>query len=163
MEDPKTPDKFQICSTRSWTGQVRCWRRKLHEWDPPSGEKDDIFALVSKRYVTKIQHLIWILKHLEYCSKLPWLETQAPSWSRVKIANVGSKEYKMWTYITTSHYFSPICEGSKSNIFIPVMSRRMWSQTWEVQHRHHKMKISPQIYMDVYYERSCVYSLAHFN
>lgn len=108
MEDPKTPDKFQICSTRSWTGQVRCWRRKLHEWDPPSGEKDDIFALVSKRYVTKIQHLIWILKHLEYCSKLPWLETQAPSWSRVKIANVGSKEYKMWTYITTSHYFSPL-------------------------------------------------------
>lgn len=51
VEDPKTPDKFQICSTRSWTGQVRCWRRKLHEWDPPSGEKDDIFALVSKSNV----------------------------------------------------------------------------------------------------------------
>ena len=48
MEDPKTPDKFQICSTRSWTGQVRCWRRKLHEWDPPSEQLDDVFALVSK-------------------------------------------------------------------------------------------------------------------
>ncbi|XP_028391641.1 histone RNA hairpin-binding protein-like [Dendronephthya gigantea] len=51
VEDPKTPDKFQSCSTRSWTGQVRCWRRKLHEWDPPSEQKDDIFSLVSKLYV----------------------------------------------------------------------------------------------------------------
>ncbi|KAL7749736.1 hypothetical protein RI367_004965 [Sorochytrium milnesiophthora] len=32
---PTTPDKRQQCSTRSWVGQVRRWRRKLHKWDPP--------------------------------------------------------------------------------------------------------------------------------
>lgn len=52
VEDPKTPDKFQVCSTRSWTGQVRCWRIKLHEWDPPNpmhGHGSSIFDLVSQR------------------------------------------------------------------------------------------------------------------
>ncbi|XP_032222699.1 histone RNA hairpin-binding protein isoform X2 [Nematostella vectensis] len=39
-EDPSTPDKFQQCSTRSWVGQVRVWRRRLHSWDPPSGSED---------------------------------------------------------------------------------------------------------------------------
>ncbi|XP_046850272.1 histone RNA hairpin-binding protein-like [Xenia sp. Carnegie-2017] len=51
VEDPKTPDKFQVCSTRSWTGQVRCWRIKLHEWDPPNpmhGHGSSIFDLVSQ-------------------------------------------------------------------------------------------------------------------
>lgn len=33
-EHPRTPDKFQVCSKRSWDGQVRKWRRLLHEWDP---------------------------------------------------------------------------------------------------------------------------------
>lgn len=31
--DPQTPDKNQICSTRSWMGQMKRWRRKLHQWD----------------------------------------------------------------------------------------------------------------------------------
>jgi hypothetical protein len=33
--DPKTPNKYQICSKRSWDGQVRKWRRQLHFYDPP--------------------------------------------------------------------------------------------------------------------------------
>jgi len=33
-----TPDKEQICSKRSWDGQVRKWRRYLHNWDPKPGE-----------------------------------------------------------------------------------------------------------------------------
>jgi len=33
-ENPKTPNKFQACSKRSWDGQIRKWRRSLHEWDP---------------------------------------------------------------------------------------------------------------------------------
>jgi histone RNA hairpin-binding protein len=32
--DPWTPDKFRKCSTRSWQGQIRKWRRCLHKWDP---------------------------------------------------------------------------------------------------------------------------------
>lgn len=47
-EDPNTPDKFQICSTRSWVGQVKLWRRKLHIWDPPSEGKEDLFSLSSQ-------------------------------------------------------------------------------------------------------------------
>jgi hypothetical protein len=32
--DPRTPDKHQVCSKRSWDGQVRKWRRQLHFYDP---------------------------------------------------------------------------------------------------------------------------------
>ncbi len=32
--DPRTPEKLQKCSKRSWDGQVRKWRRQLHLWDP---------------------------------------------------------------------------------------------------------------------------------
>lgn len=47
-EDPNTPDKFQVCSTRSWVGQVKLWRRKLHVWDPPSEGLEDLFSLTSQ-------------------------------------------------------------------------------------------------------------------
>jgi len=39
--EPKIPDKFQICSKRSWDGQIRKWRRQLHEYDPPGLEIDE--------------------------------------------------------------------------------------------------------------------------
>ena len=32
--DPMTPDVRQSCSKRAFDGQVRKWRRMLHEWDP---------------------------------------------------------------------------------------------------------------------------------
>jgi hypothetical protein len=32
-EHPRTPDKNQKCSKRAWDGQVRKWRRALHQWD----------------------------------------------------------------------------------------------------------------------------------
>lgn len=32
--DPWTPDKYKPCSTRSWQGQIRIWRRSLHKYDP---------------------------------------------------------------------------------------------------------------------------------
>jgi len=34
-EDPRTPDKYRVCSKRSWDGQIRKWRRALHKYDPP--------------------------------------------------------------------------------------------------------------------------------
>ena len=36
--DPMTPDVRQACSKRAFDGQVRKWRRMLHEWDP-EGER----------------------------------------------------------------------------------------------------------------------------
>jgi len=39
--DPKTPDKYQVCSKRSWDGQVRKWRRQLHQYDPDEIILDD--------------------------------------------------------------------------------------------------------------------------
>jgi len=34
VDHPWTPDKATECSTRSWQGVMRIWRRKLHFWDP---------------------------------------------------------------------------------------------------------------------------------
>jgi len=34
QEHPRTPRKEQVCSKRSWDGQVKKWRRELHKWDP---------------------------------------------------------------------------------------------------------------------------------
>ncbi|KAI9217671.1 hypothetical protein BC828DRAFT_390563 [Blastocladiella britannica] len=31
--DPVTPTKESRCSTRTWVGQIRRWRRALHKWD----------------------------------------------------------------------------------------------------------------------------------
>lgn len=39
-EDPQTPNIHQICSKRSFDGQVRKWRRMLHKWDPSSATGD---------------------------------------------------------------------------------------------------------------------------
>mmetsp|Transcript_33499 Transcript_33499/g.56264 ORF Transcript_33499/g.56264 Transcript_33499/m.56264 type:complete len:237 (+) Transcript_33499:363-1073(+) len=38
---PMTPDVQQICSKRSWDGQVKKWRRELHAWDPEAGEEEE--------------------------------------------------------------------------------------------------------------------------
>jgi histone RNA hairpin-binding protein len=38
MADPKTPDKYQMCSKRSWDAQLRKWRKLLHQYDDPSQE-----------------------------------------------------------------------------------------------------------------------------
>eukprot|EP01103_Thecamoeba_quadrilineata_P013283 TRINITY_DN3642_c0_g1_i1.p1 TRINITY_DN3642_c0_g1~~TRINITY_DN3642_c0_g1_i1.p1 ORF type:complete len:460 (+),score=120.83 TRINITY_DN3642_c0_g1_i1:82-1461(+) len=32
--DPQTPNKFQVCSKRSWDGQIKKWRRLVHQYDP---------------------------------------------------------------------------------------------------------------------------------
>ncbi|KAL9984059.1 hypothetical protein ACROYT_G006315 [Oculina patagonica] len=50
-EDPNTPDKFQVCSTRSWVGQIKNWRRKLHVWDPPSEGQEELFSNSSQSSV----------------------------------------------------------------------------------------------------------------
>jgi len=34
----RVPDKRQVCSKRSWEGQVRKWRRLLHCFDPTESE-----------------------------------------------------------------------------------------------------------------------------
>ncbi len=34
---PRSPDRYQGCSKRSWDGQIKKWRKLLHQWDtiPP--------------------------------------------------------------------------------------------------------------------------------
>lgn len=39
---PRTPDIKQVCSKRSWDGQVKKWRRMLHEFDPPTSKNEEI-------------------------------------------------------------------------------------------------------------------------
>ena len=40
-----TPDPYQVCSKRSWDGQIRKWRRLLHKYDPQGLEyKEDPVA-----------------------------------------------------------------------------------------------------------------------
>jgi len=40
-EHPKIPDIHQVCSKRSWDGQVRKWRRMLHDFDPESVTREE--------------------------------------------------------------------------------------------------------------------------
>lgn len=44
---PQTPDIKQVCSKRSWDGQVKKWRRRLHEFDPPMSENEETPQLFS--------------------------------------------------------------------------------------------------------------------
>lgn len=37
---PWTPDKTQVCSKRSWDGQLCKWRRQLHAFDGDEGTGD---------------------------------------------------------------------------------------------------------------------------
>lgn len=49
--NPATPDIRQICSKRSFDGQIRKWRRDLHYWDPTGeegGEDPDEPVLLSE-------------------------------------------------------------------------------------------------------------------
>lgn len=41
-KDPQTPNPKQVCSKRSWDGQIRKWRRLLHVYDPPSEDGEEI-------------------------------------------------------------------------------------------------------------------------
>jgi len=41
----KTPDIHQVCSKRSWDGQVRKWRRELHVYDPPGQSIENDLAV----------------------------------------------------------------------------------------------------------------------
>jgi hypothetical protein len=42
---PRTPDRHQSCSKRSWDGQIRKWRKLLHQWDTVPPVPIDINAL----------------------------------------------------------------------------------------------------------------------
>lgn len=44
---PQTPDIKQVCSKRSWDGQVRKWRTRLHDFDPPASENEEVPKLFS--------------------------------------------------------------------------------------------------------------------
>lgn len=44
---PRTPDIKQVCSKRSWDGQVRKWRTQLHEFDLPASENEETPKLFS--------------------------------------------------------------------------------------------------------------------
>jgi hypothetical protein len=49
-EDPKTPNKYQVCSKRSWDGQVRKWRRMLHVYDPADLKEGQSEEMESKNF-----------------------------------------------------------------------------------------------------------------
>jgi len=50
-KDPITPRKNQKCSKRSWDGQIRKWRRELHQWDPETQEeKNHFIAIIKETY-----------------------------------------------------------------------------------------------------------------
>eukprot|EP01018_Ginkgo_biloba_P035703 Gb_35894 [translate_table: standard] len=51
-DDIQTPDVKQVCSKRRWDGQVRKWRRLLHEFDhlvSENEEKPEFFPVGGKR------------------------------------------------------------------------------------------------------------------
>jgi len=45
--DPQTPNIYQVCSKRSWDGQIRKWRRLLHKYDPPGTTSPNMASCLS--------------------------------------------------------------------------------------------------------------------
>jgi len=48
-QHPRTPDPYQVCSKRSYDGQIRKWRRLLHAYDPPKVEGEELLATTAGR------------------------------------------------------------------------------------------------------------------
>jgi hypothetical protein len=44
-----TPSKYQHISKRNWEGQMKAWRRRLHEFDPPNVKHDGRDAYIAPR------------------------------------------------------------------------------------------------------------------
>jgi len=51
-ECPRTPKKSQLCSKRSWDGQVKKWRRDLHLWDPK--DEESFMKILNQQHLSKI-------------------------------------------------------------------------------------------------------------
>lgn len=49
---PKIPDINQVCSKRSWDGQVRKWRRQLHDYDPEAAGQTEDGLNAAERHTT---------------------------------------------------------------------------------------------------------------
>jgi len=66
-EHPRTPRKEQICSKRSWDGQVKKWRRELHKWDPAadSGFKELLTADILESLFEGVPGIAELIKGLK--------------------------------------------------------------------------------------------------
>jgi len=66
-EHPRTPRKEQICSKRSWDGQVKKWRRELHKWDPApdSGFQELLTADILESMFAGVPGLSELIKGLK--------------------------------------------------------------------------------------------------
>jgi len=66
-EHPRTPRKEQICSKRSWDGQVKKWRRELHKWDPApdSGFQELLTADILESLFAGVPGLAELIKGLK--------------------------------------------------------------------------------------------------
>jgi hypothetical protein len=42
---PRSPERAQVCSKRSFDGQVKKWRRLLHAWDPPVEDDEEVVVI----------------------------------------------------------------------------------------------------------------------
>jgi len=94
--DPKTPDKYQKCSKRSWDGQIKKWRRQLHQHDP-AADKDEIEVNPNELAELEAEEEEIIIEDSQELKKESVSETSSESSPPITTTTKVQKPTRLWS------------------------------------------------------------------